>query len=157
MALLLKSYIYNMKTLKQILLFIPMLVLTSSLFQCASVPKLQKEVPGELEDVYFQKWNAGIEEGSSGINIFIKIKDNSIRLDSVYFRGKVAKLQANQQNNNLYVARFKTSDKKVEIPFDLGHNDCVISYTSVEEIIYFKMSNLREKETINYPSSSSNY
>ncbi|EDP69576.1 hypothetical protein FBALC1_00440 [Flavobacteriales bacterium ALC-1] len=127
-----------------------------SLYKCASTPELQKVIPSEFENAYFQKWNAGIKEGGSGINVFIKLNDKSIQLDSIYFRDRVSKLNISSENEGLYVGRYKSNDIKTEIPFDLANNDCVISYKSNHEIFYFKIPDLKEKAVLNYPSSPPN-
>ena len=148
-----------MMRLKQLYTYSLMLILLSSLFQCTSIPKLQREVPSEFEDVYFQKWNSGIEEGGSGITIFIKTKANSVQLDSVYFREGIAKLQISQKDSLLYVGSFKSIaiDKPVErldIPFKLKDDECVVSYLLDKNTYYYKISSIVEHQTINYPRTS---
>lgn len=130
-------------------------------FQCANTKQLRKEAPTEFEDAYFQKWNSGIKEGGSGINVFIKTKDTSVILDSVYFRGKRTKLQINANNSTLYVGQFRSkanddSNNALKIPFKLEDDECVISYFQDESVYYYKIMNIAERESINYPSLPSN-
>jgi hypothetical protein len=141
-----------MKTLKHI----SALTFILSLFHCSSIPKIQKNAPTEFEDVYFQKWNAGIQEGGSGVNIFIKAKDESVALDSVYFRANVAKLIVQPNDSKIYVGRITSKTSSSVIPFSLEPNECVISYLVNDEVLYYKISGVKEKETINYPSSPPN-
>lgn len=151
-----------MKTFKSILNFNLVLFVIATSISCTSIPKLQKEAPTEFETVYYQKWNAGTKEGGSGINVYIDIKDSLVTLDSVYFRGQATKLQHNPNNSSLYVGRFKfqvndsidNSKKPSHWTFQLEDNECVISYFEKQKVLYFKISNIKEREVINYPSTS---
>lgn len=180
MALILKPYLclYNyesMKLLKQI----SVLALTLSIFNCRSSDlKLQSEAPTTFKNVYYQKWNGGVQGAGSGLNIFIQTKDNSVVLDSVYFRGKAAQLETKPNAKNLYIGRFKTFsnapkdivlshnlDEEIKneieieapkIPFKLNANECVVSYKLNNKIMYFKIVNIKAQETVNYPSARPN-
>ena len=140
------------------------LILVLCFFQCASTKELEKEPPTEFEDVYYQRWNAGIEEGGSGINVFIKTIDTSVALDSIYFLGKGAQLHVDPKNASLYVGRFKyrpdlSNEATVinsDIPFKLNDDECIISYFEGKKIHYYKISNIEEREPIHYPSTSPN-
>jgi len=107
-------------------------------YQCASTIQFEKEAPTEIEDVYFQKWNSGIKEGSSGINLLIKTNGNSIELDSVYFRYKATKLNVDSRNENTYIGRFTYSDERTNMFPKLSDNECVLSYKSGDGILYLK-------------------
>ena len=148
-----------------------------SFSQCSSALKLQKEAPITFGEVYCQNWVAGVQGVGAGLNLFIPVTDLSIVLDSVYFRGKVTKLEL-RQDNLLYVGRFKTnlnqskdiimsSDpkeeyanqmpvKEKEIPFQLEDDECVVSYKKNEKVLYYKISNIIQKTPLNYPSASPN-
>jgi len=142
-----------------------------SFSQCSSAQKLQKNAPTALGNVYCQSWIAGVQGGGAGINIFIPIEDTSIVLDSVYFRGKAAKLATKPQNTKLFIGRFmsdfnkpddmspefgnKKDTPKVEekIPFELKDNQCVVSYKDGDITKYFKVENVVEKASIPRPSA----
>ena len=141
--------------------------------QCSSTKKLQAEAPLTIGKVYYQVWIAGIEGGGSGLNIFIPAKNTSIVLDSVYFRGKAAKLETKPIDKSLYIGRFisqsnkrqdiiMSSDAKAEygnkppiiykqIPFELKDDECVISYIEGNKAKYFKIVNVVEKASKHYP------
>ena len=88
----------------------------ASFSQCSSIKKIQQTVPLDLGQVYYQAWIAGIEGGGAGLNIYIPTEDNSIELDSVYFRGKAAKLEFKNQNGIIYIGRFISDfNKKKDI------------------------------------------
>ena len=143
------------------LMILPIIMFSFS--QCSSQKKLQDKSPIELQEVYCQSWVAGIQGGGSGINIFIPTNSMTYDhkpLDSVYFRGKSAKLQVIEDKTIVYVGRFITeanknqdlimsSDAKEEYgnempkgkhgnPFDLKDNECVVSYKVGSKTKYFK-------------------
>ncbi len=167
-----------MIVIKRISSFILMFIFMTSFSQCSSSKKLQSKTPIEFGDAYFQKWVAGVKGGGSGINIFIPINESiseEFILDSVYFRGKVAKLEVKPNDKTLYIGRFKTgfntmkpdiimsSDSKEEygnqlpkieekIPFDLKDNECIVSYKKSDKTKYYKIENIIEKQAQHFPS-----
>lgn len=164
-----------MKTLKSIISISLLALLMMGFSQCSTVKKIQEEAPVSIGKVYFQKWVAGIKGGGSGLNIYIPVSDSSITLDSVYFRGMATNLFPKYQEENIYVGKFisghskkedlvMNSDPKAEygnkraiveenIPFELKHNECIISYTDGNKTKYFKIENIEEKAMIPYPSA----
>ena len=167
-----------MKLIKNSIFSIALLTIMTSFSQCSSSQKLQEKAPATFGDVYFQRWNAGIQGGGSGINLFIPVTDNNVVLDSVYFRGKSAKLETKTTDTSLYIGRFKTEFnqpkdivmssnpldeynnplpiQKEKIPFILKGSECVVSYKDGQTTKYFKIENIIEKEAINYPSAPNN-
>jgi len=155
-----------------------MVIVMTSFSQCSSAQKLQKEAPVKLGTAYYQYWVAGIQGGGSGINLFIPTENPSLKnihLDSVYFRGKVSKLEFKPNNPSLFIGRFTSlgnqrkdiimSNKpnaeygnelpklKEKIPFDLKENECVVSYIEDDKIKYFQIENIVEKQPELYPSA----
>jgi hypothetical protein len=154
-------------------------IILCSFSQCSSAQKLQDNAPIEYGEVYFQKWVAGIQGGGSGLDLYVtKVhKKQNIEFDSVYFRGKVAKLEYGLESKILE-GSFSTifnkkqdvilSDKPKDefgneapiipkkIPFDLKDNECVISYKYSSIIKYFKIENIKEKQMLSYPSAPPN-
>ena len=168
----------TMKVFKKIISVILLSFVMLGFSQCSSTKKLQVEAPITVGKVYCQQWVAGIQGGGSGLNIFISIGDTSILLDSVYFRGRAAKLETKPQDKALYIGRFisqlnqkrdivMSSDATAEygnkmpvteknIPFELKPDECVISYFDKKKIKYFKVTNVVEKALIPYPSAPPN-
>jgi hypothetical protein len=164
-----------MKTLKQIFKLLTLTVIMSSFSQCSSAQKLQKEAPTEFGDIYCKQWVSGMAEGPSGLDIFIEVKDTKFQLDSVYFREKVAKLNRHSQKEGIYVGRFtspstqkqdiimsgdsiaeygnKIPEKPIKIPFDLAHNECVVSYKVNGKTKYYKLTNVTEIHSLDVPMS----
>ncbi|MGJ8591400.1 MAG: hypothetical protein ACSHXF_02560 [Aquaticitalea sp.] len=144
---------------------------------CSTAQKLQEKAPVELKEVYFQTWIAGVKGGGSGMDLFIPLSSElseSIQLDSVYFRGKVAPLEKTLGDNKLYVGRFRTnlntkpivmSSEVVEehanqvpkinqkLPFELKDSECVVNYRDQNEKKYFKIENVIEKPAQQYPGA----
>jgi hypothetical protein len=165
-----------MKFLKHIPFLVAMLILMASFSQCSTAQKLQGEAPTQFGDVYCQKWVAGVSGGGSGFNLFIPVMNESIKLDSVYFRGKISKLEFKTGELPTYIGRFendfnqpkdiiissdrneeydnKLSKKLVVIPFELKDDECVVSYIKGDKIVYYKISNIEQKRPVNYPMAS---
>lgn len=164
-----------MKAIANIIIF--SIVLTG-FTNCSSAQKLEKNTPFKIGEVYFQSWVAGIKGGGAGTNIFIPIENNLIKttqLDSVYFRGKVSKLEFKPTNPSLYIGRFLSSSNQFKelimsdepnaeygnklpepvksIPFELKPNECVISYVSDGKELFYKIENITEKRAVQYPSA----
>ncbi|NRD22126.1 hypothetical protein HNV10_02665 [Winogradskyella litoriviva] len=127
---------------------------------CSSVPKLQKDAPKALKEVYYQKWNSGLKNGDSGIDLYVKLRDNNIVLDLVYFRGQVSRFKNSQHDSTLFIAQFNSQIKKpISLKdsslssFQINDNECVIRYSRQKNKtqLYYKISNIKIQETINYP------
>lgn len=127
----------------------------------------------KLGETYYKHWVAGVKGGGSGITVLIPMENNknNVVLDSVYFRGMQSKLESIKSG---YVANFKTeanqkediimsNDKKAEygnslpnkvnFPYQLKDNECVISYIEDNTTKYFKIENIIEKARDQYPSA----
>lgn len=167
-----------MKSFKPLVYLVMIFISMSSITNCSSAQKLQKSAPADFGDVYFQKWTAGVRGGGSGINLFIPLKNKPMKLDSVYFRGKAAKLETKDSRPMVYIGRFTTkfnqqsdiilsSDmneeakntlpvKTEKIPFELKSNECVVSYKAKDETKHYKITGIEEKAAQNYPSAPTN-
>jgi hypothetical protein len=158
-----------MKWIRKTFRFLSLAIISVSFSQCASTMKLQKEAPTIFGEVYCQSWVAGVKGGGSGTNIFIETQSNDLVLDSVYFRGKVSKLETKPGNKRLFIGRFlstsntekynfesTSSDKgnDEDFPFTLVDSECVVSYTIDGKINYFKLGNIIERHTDALPMSS---
>ncbi|MFI1744789.1 hypothetical protein [Thalassobellus sediminis] len=164
-----------MKRFKNILFLLFVVFTMISFSNCAGTQKLDKSLPIDLGDVYYQSWVAGVKGGGSGFNIFIPMESNpnNIMLDSVFFKGKEAKLE--YRNNSIFIGRFKTSvNQKEDIimssdrfaeygnkvpnlpkksPFQLKEDECVVSYKLNNKTHYFKIDKIIKKETQNFMSA----
>ncbi|WP_242203372.1 hypothetical protein [Aestuariivivens insulae] len=163
-----------MKLVKQIMFFGIITLVAVSFSQCASTHKMLDSIAVVFGEVYYQTWVAGVKDAGSGINLYIPIKSkpDNIVMDSVYFKGKRAKLE--QSNPKLYIARFSNTLNKPDIvmsnapyaeygnkvprlkqhtPFELKDNECILSYVENNKKKYYRISGIIKKEPIFYPSA----
>ena len=167
-----------MKKLQLVLGVIGMLFLSVLLSNCGgsktdnSKLTLTDNPPFSIEEVYSQKWVAGVKEGGSGTNIYFTLKnlEPGTLINEIYFRNKTT--TAKPKNNNKFIGYFKNEEQDIimdsdatkeannnppkKSPFQLEENEAVLSYTYKGIEYYFKLSNIEEKETIAYPSSNPN-
>jgi len=158
-----------MKLIRKTFRFLSLAIISVSFAQCASTMKLQKEAPTNFGEVYCQSWVAGVKGGGSGTNIFIETQSNDLVLDSVYFRGKVSKLETKPGNKQLYIGRYlstsntekynfetTSSDKgnDEDFPFKLADSECVVSFTEDGKTKYYKLDNVIERQTDALPMST---
>ena len=118
MVLILEWYLYKvklfkMKIFKKITSILITLIVMINFSSCAGTYKLEKSVRLTIGEVYYQNWVAGVQGGGAGFNIFIPVSDNpkNIMFDSVYFKGKKAKLEFS--NNTIFIGRFKTTKNRI--------------------------------------------
>ncbi|MBJ6368194.1 hypothetical protein [Snuella sedimenti] len=146
-----------------------------AVFSCISAQKLQDRMPMAIGDVYYEPWISGVKSGGKGGNLYIPVLSNpkDIILDSVFFRGKQAKLEF--VDESLFVGRFKTSLNQEQdiimsnkpyaeygnkapvrpkkMPFELKDNTCIVSYKYGNKTHYFKIEGIAEKEVQIYRGS----
>lgn len=156
-----------MTVIKNILKLALLLIVTVSFSQCSTPKKLQKTIPLEIGQVYYQDLISDIKSSGSGFDLFIPILSNpsNIMLDSVYFRGMQSQLKVT--NKTLYVAHLRTiANQKKDVimssepyaeygnkvpeltknpPFKLKYNECVISYKQGFKTKYFKIKGIVKK------------
>lgn len=168
-----------MKPFKTIL-FSTLMLSLMAFSQCSNGQKLETKAPLDFGEAYFKKKAQAVRGLESVITLYIPIKgeNNAIELDSVYFKGKSAKLFKTTQNQNLYLGRFTMNSKYTEdiilssdiveehknklpvkdskIPFELLPNQCVISFIEAGQTKYYKISNIKEKRLNEVPMAPRN-
>ena len=152
-----------MKTIKNILV----LILTTTVLGCASSKNMDKNLPLEIGDVYYQESIEGKAKGSSSITVFIPVISNvnQLKLDSIYFRGQQSSLKF---MDNGYIGTFThLDDQKTDIimsnaPYaeygnkapqlppkraiGLSYSEALVSYNDGNKTNYFKISNISKKQ-----------
>lgn len=136
---------------------------------------IQENAPVAIEQPYFQEWVAGIEEGGSGFNVVLPLKEASdVELKEVYFQGKKIELLPSSDNKR-YLGNYKhpeykksdlimSDDPKKEygnqlpviekpIPFTIENNEAVISYMDGDVKKYFKINGITKKPMVAYPQA----
>ena len=165
---------------KTIIFSFAMFCLMVSVSQCSSAQKLEQKAPLDFGEVYYKKRAQAVRDLPSVFTLYIPVKgehDNTIELDSVYFKGESAKL-TQISNQSLYIGRFVTKPAYVEdmilssdveeehqnqppkiepkIPFELKPNECVVSYKQAGEVKYYKISNIKERRLKGVPMAPRN-
>ncbi|RXR20908.1 hypothetical protein EQG63_02935 [Flavobacterium amnicola] len=139
-----------------------------SLQNCAN--KMQEKFPVAIVEAYHQRWVAGVRGGGSGTSVYIgfeKALPQEIELKQLYFRNQLAK--ANKISESEYnfsfvgTANFDKGDelqsdvpskaKANQPPFAIKEDEAILEYTQKGEKKYFKITNLKEKEMLAYPSA----
>lgn len=114
---------------------------------------LNDQATFQFNEVNFQEWYAGIKVGGTGFNIFLLniTNDENVVLETVYFRNLTGKLvkekgmySAILKNNSPYYT-WQYPEKPKDYPFDLGADECIISYKENGQTKYLKITSLVEK------------
>lgn len=132
----------------------------------------EQEPPFTLGTVYYQDWVAGVREGGSGTNVHINIDSytEDVVILNIFFSNKKEKAQNSPQNLDQYVGYFKKKGRPDIVmdgdpikeaqntppeafPFQLKHNEAVLSYRHNNEVKYVKINNMERKPMIAYPSA----
>ncbi len=156
-----------MKILKMISVF----AIISTLFFCCSatntktMQKFQKNPPFKIISSEVTNWVGG-QPGVRGIKVSIKVDNNDIKLDSLYFRNQKTALELVANSNpSEYIGIFITSSRDVndfiidkdatkefgnksklvqeKIPFKLQDNEAVVSYQEQSKFFFYKIKNLK--------------
>ncbi|WP_136667543.1 hypothetical protein [Flavobacterium sp. H122] len=144
------------------------LVLILSVQNCSN--QIQDKFPAAVKEVYHQHWIGGVQGGGSGTGFYIEFKTKlpeTIVLKQLYFRNGLA--QANKTSETQYLFNFvgkanwdrrgelEISDvpapKTINPPYPIKENEAILEYLYKGERKYFKISNVKEKEMLAYPSA----
>lgn len=157
---------------------IPVLLLALC-FSCAggkdSVYAYEQEPPFAITASYFQKWVAGVQEGGSGVNVYLDIDaiTEEVEFRHLYFRNKKERAVFKPTSPDKITGYFKKAPKRDVImdsdptreanntpkdvfPFHLKENEAVLSFYHKGEEKYLKITEIEEKPMIAYPSSNPN-
>jgi hypothetical protein len=135
--------------------------------------EFQMEFPQEIKSVYFQKWIGGQEGTRSGMDFYIEFKkplSKEIKLGKIYFRNQESNLE--EVTKNTFVVHFYQKNRIPDLimdsdslkeygnkapviiksKFDLKPNEAVLEYKKMDQTLFFKIVNPKEKPMIAYPS-----
>lgn len=166
---------------KPILFFKPTLVLISLLIfsSCqsskteTSIYRLEVNPHFTIVAASYQKWVAGTEVGGSGTDVYLELASLSkeIQIQDIFFSKQTVKAQKRSETSEYYVGNFRNGVVMREyimdedpikeaqntpppaFPFQLKHNECVLSYSLNGTLKYFKIENMEEKPMIAYPAA----
>lgn len=134
--------------------------------------KFEKNPPFNISEIYSQDWVAGVKEGGSGTNIHVSFENinEGVVIKDIYYKKNSATARQNGNSKKEFTAYLKNSIKDRIMdsdpvkeaqnvpqnisPFELLENEVVIGYTVQGQKQYFKISNVKKKPAIAYPSKN---
>lgn len=143
-------------------------LITISLSQCGS-SKFDDNPPFKVSKATVTNWVGGVE-GASGTNVFVYVdKILKIEFDKIYYNNASTKIQIKKDANGTpIIAGYfdaSTTNKPKDIvlnassekefgnelpsevkkfPFELKHNEAVISYKKGAKTLYYKVKNIQK-------------
>lgn len=142
----------------------------SCLTSCSAQKSLSTYFNNKIQQVYSESWVAGVRGGGSGKNLTIEFKNKlpkDITPVQVYFSNSLAKAtkisdtqyqvsfkgQANWERSNEPETDGQPKVITTEPPFKIKDNEAILEYTYKNQKRYFKISGIKEKEPLYYPSA----
>ncbi len=155
--------------MKNIKIFLVLFILIS----CAPKPEAQTKFSQKIKEIYSQHWVAGVQGGGSGTNVFIQFKKplpKDIQLQKIFFQDKeiaIIKINDSTFAANFYVKGKRISDlqetdenlpgnqtqNEPKPKYILQPNQAIVEYLLNGKKKRFKISNIKEKEMLAYPSA----
>ncbi len=159
------------------------LILSLSMASCSSQKKIETTVPFSIGSASSQDWVGGVAPAGSGTLVSIEVtqmNQEEITLEQLYFRGKITPLSTEIEEGVMYAkADMKKKTRKPQdinmdadpakefgnkptkahkkdkeaFPFELQPDEAVISYKEGDKIKYFKVSGIKKKKQLIYPSA----
>lgn len=155
-------------------ILLKIVVVTLLFWQCnTSKISFQKNPEFTVIEVYSQDWFGG-QPGNSGTNLVIEVLNSeNITPDSLYFQNRVSSVDIKPaEKGTLWVGRFQKVGRKEVIlnesdntdvsvtipemenfPFKLENNEAVLLYHQNNTAYYYKISEIKTKESIYFPSA----
>lgn len=164
-----------MKCFTKQLLFFTLLI---SFLSCTSSKELSKTYNDNIAEIYFQKWIGGQELSGSGTNFYLNLKQplaSNTNLIKVYFQQQEALFE--KEDETTFVAHFysktphsdlimdgnsvneygnkapEIKSKSTNVGADLNPNEAILEYNSDNKSVQVKITNIKEKELLAYPST----
>lgn len=152
------------------------LAMAFSFSGCSSQKKLVDTPPFEMGQATCQSWTGGRAETGSGIKLEIPLLSENMenmQMQQAYFRGMMADVSMDSNDGKwMAKANFRNQSsekidmvmhadpkeevgnqppkKKEKFPFELGDDQCVVSYMDGDTIKYFKIEGIKEKKPLIY-------
>lgn len=155
--------------MKNIKTFLVLFILIS----CALKPEAQTKFSQKIKEIYSQHWVAGVQGGGSGTNVFIqfvKPLPKNMQLQKIFFQDKETTIL--KTNDSTFLANFSVKGKRISdlqetdenLPgnktqnelkpkYNLQPNQAIVEYLLNGKKKRFKISNIKEKEMLAYPSA----
>lgn len=164
--------IYNFK-FPAVFISLLVIVMLSSCAGFNNVYVLEEEPHFTLDEVYSQKWVAGVKEGGSGTHLHFTVASQvgELRFMHAYFRNQKQRIVQNQQTPDVYMVNFPnqsmsdrimdvdptkeaTNTPEGEYPFDMEEDQAVLSYLLNGELKFYQVGPIAEKPMLAYPGAS---
>lgn len=151
--------------MKNIKTFLVLFILIS----CAPKPEAQTKFSQKIKEIYSQHWVAGVQGGGSGTNVFIQLikpLPKNMQLQKIFFQDKETTII--KINDSTFKANFSVKGKRISDPqetednimgikkkpkYNLQPNQAIVEYLLNGKKKRFKISNIKEKEMLAYPSA----
>ena len=144
-------------------------ILLSQLTSCSAQKSLSTYFDNKIQQAYSEHWVAGVRGGGSGTSFtieFNKMLPEDIALVQVYFLNNKAKItkitetryqasitgQANWERKEMPETDGQPKVTIVESPIKIEDNEAVLEYTHKGVKKHYKISPVKEKEPLYYPS-----
>lgn len=145
-------------------------ILMTLVFISCSSQKEVKNLPFLTDEVYFQKWIGGQRLTGSGTDFYIRFKEPfsaNFKIKKLYFHGR--ELEVIKRNDSVFTASYsqrpnvdeelKETDGQIETPkfvkskFELKNNEAILEFEQDSKTQFFRITNIKEKELLAYPSA----
>jgi hypothetical protein len=146
----------------------PLYLLIFLIFISCSSQKEVKSLPFPIEEVYFQNWIGGQRLTGRGTDFYIQFKEPfsaNFRIRKLYFHEQ--ELELLKKNDSVYTASYSQRPKDFEaetdgqietskvakFKFELNKNEAILEFDQDNITQFFKITNIKEKEFLAYPSA----
>lgn len=145
------------------------LLISLAFLSCSSQKEI-KDIPFPTDEVYFQKWIGGQRLTGSGTEFYIRFKEpfsSNFRIKKLYFHNR--ELDVVKRNDSVFTASYSQrpkmdeelneTDGQIETPkvvnskFELKNNEAILEFDQDNKTQFFKITNIKEKELLAYPST----
>lgn len=157
------------------------LVVLGMLTSCSSQKNLVDSAPFEIGTAYCQDWYGGKEQSGAGVELKIPVANlDGYRVNSIYFREQQSYVKIKDEDGQKFIVATMVAKKAMppkdmvvhadpkkevgnkpvtkqlqkDFPFELAYDEAVLSYYRGDVINYVKITGIKHKQAIIYPSRS---
>ncbi|MGJ8731889.1 MAG: hypothetical protein ACSHW4_02055 [Cellulophaga sp.] len=157
------------------------LLVLGMLSSCSSQKNLVDSAPFEIGTAYCQDWYGGKEESGAGVEVKIPVANlDGYRVNSLFFRGQQSYVKIQDEEGQKFVVATMLAKKAMppkdmvmhadpkeevgnspatkelqkDFPFELAYDEAVLSYYKGDVINYVKITGIKHKQALIYPTRS---
>ena len=140
------------------------------IFSCLTLQTCSSQLSSPIKEAYTQSWTGGVRGGGSGTGFYItfqKALPEIVVVEQLYYRNQVAKVHTISETEFLFSfvgasnwnrgGDEPTSDaphiKSVKAPVTITDKEALLQYTYKGKKRYYKITNIKVKEMLAYPSA----